>query len=378
MRDERPARPPRRMARTDGVAGRRAPAGGGGRRLALLVVASRCAGTDDVGGRRVQRTAQVQVADLGPDATRAAAAASARSCVSDARRDWSKCCRSTAASTATRPLRWRCTIPRARSRSHVALRPRRPAGAATASSIVARLERAARAAGGAWRLQGRWRGPAGGLPASGARARVTAWLPCRHACASSLRRARCSAADACFHCGEPLPASPARVRVDGGDARFCCDGCAAAAQWIRDARLDDYYRLRSAAGRRVAADDDRPGAVGSRRRPGRARARASPAAARLILLTEGMRCAACAWLIDRALAREPGVLEVSANAVTGRIRLAWDPARTRAVAPLRAPAALGYRPYLADRRSARARAPRANATAGCCAWASRGWARCRR
>ena len=37
----------------------------------------------------------------------------------------------------------------------------------------------------------------------------------------------------------------------------------------------------------------------------------------ITVLTDGMRCAACAWLIDRALAREDGVLDTSANAITG-------------------------------------------------------------
>src|SRR5690606_27196297 len=56
---------------------------------------------------------------------------------------------------------------------------------------------------------------------------------------------------------------------------------------------------------------------------------------------------ACAWLVDRALAREPGVVSVVANAVTGRIRIAWDPARTTLSAPLRRLASLGYVPWLA-------------------------------
>ena len=45
---------------------------------------------------------------------------------------------------------------------------------------------------------------------------------------------------ACFHCGEPLPALPRIVALDATSRSFCCDGCAAAAQWIRDARLDDF------------------------------------------------------------------------------------------------------------------------------------------
>lgn len=150
----------------------------------------------------------------------------------------------------------------------------------------------------------------------------------------------------CFHCGEALPLSPALSRVDGIERAFCCDGCAAAMQWIRDARLDDYYRLRSEPATRVVADDadlalwDRDEVIAEH-------ARTVAGGRELTLLTDGMRCAACAWLIDRALAREPGVLEVSANAVTGRIRIIWDPALTPLSLPLRRLVALGYRPYLA-------------------------------
>jgi Cu2+-exporting ATPase len=60
-----------------------------------------------------------------------------------------------------------------------------------------------------------------------------------------------------------------------------------------------------------------------------------------------MRCAACAWLIDRALTREPGVIDVGANAITGRIRLVWDPTRTHLSVALARLASLGFRPALA-------------------------------
>ena len=78
-----------------------------------------------------------------------------------------------------------------------------------------------------------------------------------------------------------------------------------------------------------------------------------------------MRCAACAWLIDRALTREDGVQEVAANAITGRIRIVWDAARTPLSTLLTRLEALGYRPSLAtgetrerERRRERALPPR--------------------
>jgi Cu2+-exporting ATPase len=150
----------------------------------------------------------------------------------------------------------------------------------------------------------------------------------------------------CFHCGEALPPSPALFTIDGASQAFCCDGCAAAAQWIREADLADYYRLRCEAASRVSANDsdfsawDRDDVVADH-------ARDVDGGREITVVTDGMRCAACAWLIDRALSREAGVVEVGANAVTGRIRLVWNPGVTPLSAPLRRLALLGYRPYLA-------------------------------
>ncbi len=155
-----------------------------------------------------------------------------------------------------------------------------------------------------------------------------------------------ASAGTCHHCGEPLPSAPIRQTLDGSERRFCCEGCAAAARWIRSAHLQDYYRLRSAPAGRV--DVDAPSlAVWDREDLLAGHARAVDGGREITVLTDGMRCAACAWLIDRALAREGGVLDSSANAITGRIRIAWDPAKTPLSKPLARLAALGYRPNLA-------------------------------
>ncbi len=153
--------------------------------------------------------------------------------------------------------------------------------------------------------------------------------------------------DGCYHCGEVLPPSPARVALDGETRLFCCDGCAAAAQWIREADLGDYYQLRTEHAGRVDADPVDL-AVWDREELLAEHAHDVPGGREITLLTDGMRCAACAWLIDRVLSREPGVMEAGANAVTGRIRVAWDPAETSLSLPLQRLVALGYRPYLAS------------------------------
>ncbi len=150
---------------------------------------------------------------------------------------------------------------------------------------------------------------------------------------------------ACYHCAEPLPATPHRVTIDRASRAFCCEGCATAAQWIRDARLDDYYRLRSDHAGKVDVDGedysawDREDLLVDHVRP-------LAGGREITVLTDTMRCAACAWLVDRALRQEPGVLDASANAVTGRVRIAWDPSQTLLSTLLQRIAALGYRPYL--------------------------------
>ena len=155
-----------------------------------------------------------------------------------------------------------------------------------------------------------------------------------------------AAAGTCHHCGEALPAQPHVLQLGGQPRAFCCHGCAAAAEWIARSELDGYYRLRSHSGGRVG--EDLPDlAVWDRADVQAEHSRQIEGGREITLLTDGMRCAACAWLIDRALAREPGVIDCGANAVTGRIRIAWDPARTALSVPLQRLAMLGYRPYLA-------------------------------
>jgi Cu2+-exporting ATPase len=141
----------------------------------------------------------------------------------------------------------------------------------------------------------------------------------------------------CRHCGEVLAA-------DG--VEFCCSGCESAAAWIRDAGLDDYYRLRTAEGNRVAMEASDFQAW-DRADVQRGHVSETADGSEITLAVEGLRCAACAWLIDRALMREPGVTAVSVNAVTGRLRLGWQPERAKLSALLQRLSALGYRPHLA-------------------------------
>ncbi|HUD40600.1 MAG TPA: heavy metal translocating P-type ATPase [Dokdonella sp.] len=149
----------------------------------------------------------------------------------------------------------------------------------------------------------------------------------------------------CFHCHEPVPAAVRlNARVGGGERPVCCIGCRAAAEWIDGLGLADYYRLRSEPAAPAAAAD----AYEAWDRPQLARLhvrRRGPDRAEVVVLVEGLRCAACAWLIERALGAEPGVHEVGVNAAARRVVLAYDPKRTQLSSLLSALARLGYTPH---------------------------------
>ncbi len=129
------------------------------------------------------------------------------------------------------------------------------------------------------------------------------------------------------------------------DQSFCCNGCASAAQWILQHGLADYYTLRNQHASKVNEhlndyhswdrDDIQRGFV-----------RKNEAGYSAVLLTDDMHCAACAWLIQKALQKIPGVQSINANAITGRVELQWNQVQTKLSAICQQLAALGYTPYL--------------------------------
>src|SRR5579884_1410994 len=151
-------------------------------------------------------------------------------------------------------------------------------------------------------------------------------------------------APTCFHCGEPIPPGT-RLTARVGDAAraVCCIGCRAAAEWIASLGLADYYRLRSepAARARSGADFaawDRPAL---RRLYVREHA---DGRAEVCVLVQGLRCAACGWLIERALGALPGLDEVNPNLAAKRLQLVWHPSRIALSAILAELARLGFEP----------------------------------
>lgn len=152
----------------------------------------------------------------------------------------------------------------------------------------------------------------------------------------------------CFHCQEALPATVFVVTVAGVERPVCCIGCRAAVEWIHGQGLGDYYRLRTeGAGPGPATDAsfvvfDRPSVLHYYA------VETAPGVLEIALALEGMRCAACTWLIERALAGVPGVERVRVQALTQRVSLRWRPDQVSLAQLAARLAALGYSPHLAD------------------------------
>jgi len=135
------------------------------------------------------------------------------------------------------------------------------------------------------------------------------------------------AATDCFHCGLPVPAGAAfGFDGTGGWRAFCCAGCEAVSRAISGRGLDDYYRVRALAAPRPQPRDDAEelalyDEAAVQQRFAREAAGGSREAA---LLVDGMRCTACAWLIERVVLAVPGVVEARVQLDSRRNGAGYD------------------------------------------------------
>jgi len=154
---------------------------------------------------------------------------------------------------------------------------------------------------------------------------------------------------ACFHCGEPIPPGTSLyVARDGRQRPVCCAGCQAVAELIFSSGLGRYYQFRQELGRKAEADlaseiqawqgcDTRQSLWGEELSDGRRE---------LLLQTEGIRCAACAWLIRSHLENLPGVQSTQVDTATGYTRIIWNPEKNRLSGLAAGLMELGYKPHL--------------------------------
>jgi Cu2+-exporting ATPase len=121
---------------------------------------------------------------------------------------------------------------------------------------------------------------------------------------------------ACLHCGQASA---------GSSESFCCVGCRVVYYALRDSGLTHYYDLRGKQGEPVGELQL------ERRDRGWLDARVAElaeskgASHTISLQLQGVRCAACVWLIERLFARFPGQLRILVNPAFGRLDLMLTP-----------------------------------------------------
>lgn len=154
-----------------------------------------------------------------------------------------------------------------------------------------------------------------------------------------------AAVQGCFHCGLPIP-TPEHGRwqatIEGSVQPMCCPGCAAAAQAIADGGFADYYTTRTAYAGQVDVE--------AARAPELELVDGAGMNGEGSFSVEGIRCAACVWLIERQLLRLPGVIDASLNVATERLFVRWSPSECRPSGILRILRAIGYSAYPYDAR----------------------------
>ncbi|GAB4144126.1 MAG: cation-translocating P-type ATPase [Planctomycetota bacterium] len=138
---------------------------------------------------------------------------------------------------------------------------------------------------------------------------------------------------ACAHCGQPVPGS--RARSD-----YCCAGCEAVASLLRERGLTRFYDL----GGRAA------GAVGAVPRAPRldwlheleAGRTDAGGTVRLDLDVQGIRCAACVWLLQELFRQHEGRRAIRIDPSAGRVELVYDRTSGAGAKFVTAAARLGY------------------------------------
>ncbi len=138
---------------------------------------------------------------------------------------------------------------------------------------------------------------------------------------------------ACKHCGAELSSS------NETDEGFCCRGCAGAYTLVQGLGLESYYGRRSvdASARRLRPEEEEEQSYDFSAHV----ERNDQGESTLNLMVEGIQCAACVWLIESLLAKNPAVAWARVNMTTRRLVVRW---REREAGEILAPILrVGYR-----------------------------------
>ena len=151
----------------------------------------------------------------------------------------------------------------------------------------------------------------------------------------------------CAHCGTP-------VRRDAAawyqEQPYCCHGCLGVARLVRENGWDRFYEKREgwspspeASADTRAFDDESWQQTAVRQ--------GDAGILEVDLQVDGIRCAACTFLVERAVGSLDGVTDCQVSYGNGVARISWDPAKLKLGDIARRMTEVGYRPLLSKRTS---------------------------
>lgn len=150
--------------------------------------------------------------------------------------------------------------------------------------------------------------------------------------------------DTCFHCKLSVDEESAvNALISGEKHTFCCHGCKSVCETIHSAGLASFYD-KTPQGEHLAPppqataelaafdlDDVQAEYIDI-----------SQSNRTMILLVEGIHCAACVWLIENALQKIEGISNAEVNLAGKRLKLSWNNERIALSAILAELAKIGY------------------------------------
>ena len=150
----------------------------------------------------------------------------------------------------------------------------------------------------------------------------------------------------CFHCGLPATGAAACTGdVAGEQHLFCCSGCLNVCRVIHEAGLDAFYDRLKKREATMAPPPDSPNDIDQYDLPEVQQEfvqNLADGSRQAHLMVEGIHCAACVWLIEKALGGMPGIIKAEVNLVHHRLLLQWQPEQLALSKIMQRLAALGY------------------------------------
>jgi Cu2+-exporting ATPase len=129
----------------------------------------------------------------------------------------------------------------------------------------------------------------------------------------------------CVHCGTPVRRSAA---LWIGESPYCCHGCEGAARLIAGNGLERYYQRRDGWSPQPQKDDSVSAFDDSDWQAAHVRV-LDDGRCETTLQVDGIRCAACTWLVEKATGSLDGVEECHVSYGTGEALIRWRPDAVR-------------------------------------------------